>query len=217
MVIDGVVYPTEQGVLQGGVISRLLANIVLHELDHGWEGERGQAGQLIRYADDFVILCRTEQEAEAALSWVGERLTRLGLTLHPTKTRMVEVGSRRQGFDFLGFYCRKVLSRQWQGKRYLLMWPGRQARQTIRDRVQAITVGRKRLAEPVERIVTELNRALRGWGASIRVGNASRQFSQIDSYVRERLGLWLSKKHGHSGRRWHVHTPRSFEDSGCIV
>jgi retron-type reverse transcriptase len=108
--IDGVKHPTDRGVPQGGVISPLLANIVLHELDRGWERERGQGGWWVRYADDFVILCRTQAAAMTALTWVGQALIPLGLTLHPTKTRIVNVGDGRQGFEFLGFHCRKVRS-----------------------------------------------------------------------------------------------------------
>ena len=78
--------------------------------------------------------------------------------------------------------------------------------QRVRDRVKAITAPRHRLQEPVEPLVAELNLVLRGWGAYFRVGNASRQFAQVDRYVRERLALFLSKKAGRRGRRWARHT-----------
>jgi group II intron reverse transcriptase/maturase len=198
---DGEWLPTDQGVPQGGVISPLLANVMLHELDRLWEDHCGQLGQLIRYADDLVVLCRTEAAAAEALRRVGLVLTRLGLTLHPTKTRVVGVGDGREGFDFLGFHCRKVESWRWRGKRYLQYWPSRRAMQAIRDRVKAITAPRHRLPEPVQTIVAEVNRVVRGWGAYFRVGNASRQFDQVDSYVRERLRLWLGKK-TQRRRRW---------------
>jgi len=186
--------PTDQGVPQGGVISPLLANVMLHELDRLWEDHCGQLGQLIRYADDLVVLCRTEAAAEEALRRVGLVLTRLGLTLHPTKTRVVGVGDGRAGFDFLGFHCRTVASWRWRGKRYLQYWPSRRAMQAIRDRVKAITGARHRLTEAIETIVDAVNRVVRGWGAYFRAGNASRQFDQIDRYVREGLRLWLGKK-----------------------
>lgn len=195
--------PPDQGVPQGGVISPLLANVMLHELDREWEDHCGQLGQLIRYADDLVVVCRSEAAAAEALRRVGLVLTRLGLKLHPTKTRVVGVGDGRAGFDFLGFHCRKVASWRWRGKRYLQYWPSRRAMQAIRDRVKAITGGRHRLTEALETIVAAVNRAVRGWGAYFRVGNASRQFNQVDRYVRERLGLWLGKKTQRRGRwRW---------------
>ncbi|MDQ6850292.1 MAG: group II intron reverse transcriptase/maturase [Actinomycetota bacterium] len=206
--------PTEQGISQGSVISPLLANVVLHELDRLWEDRCGRLGQLVRYADDFVVLCRTERDAQEALRRVGVILNRLGLRLHPTKTRVVFVGDGQQGFDFLGFHCRKVESWRYRGRRYLQRWPSRRAMQRVRDRVKAITAPRHRLPEPVQAIVTELNVVLRGWGAYFRVGNASRQLGQVDSYVRERLGLFLSKKAGRHGRGWGRHPLAFFRALG---
>ena len=212
--IGGVKHPTDLGVPQGGVISPLLANIVLHELDQGWEREHGRDGWWVRYADDFVIVCRTQAAALTALTWVGGALIPVGLTLHPTKTRIVNVGEGREGFEFLGFHCRKVRSWRVPNRRYLLRWPSQQALQSIRERVKAITDGRARLTEPTERVVAEINRAVRGWGAYFRDGNSSRQFGQIDSYVRERIALWDSKKHGRSGRRWQAHSAAFFRALG---
>jgi RNA-directed DNA polymerase len=214
VLVDGKLLPTDQGVPQGSVISPLLANVMLHELDRLWEDRCRQLGQLVRYADDFVIVCRTEADAHEALRRVGVILARLGLAFHPDKTRLVAVRDGRQGFDFLGFHCRKVESWRWRGKRYLQRWPSRRAMQRIRARVKAITAPRHRLPEPVKPIVTELNAVLRGWGAYFRVGNAGRQFVQIDSYVYERLALFLSKKTGRSGRRWKAHTRDSFRALG---
>jgi group II intron reverse transcriptase/maturase len=206
--------PTAQGISQGSVISPLLANVVLHELDRLWEDRCGHLGQLVRYADDLVVLCRTERDAQEALSRVGLILSRLGLRLHPTKTQLVFVGDGEQGFDFLGFHCRKVASRRYRGRRYLLRWPGRRAMQRVRDRVKAITSPRHQLPEPVSTIVAELNPVLRGWGAYFRQGNASQQFRHLDEYVRERLGLFLSKKAGRHGRGWQRHTLAYFRALG---
>jgi len=206
--------PSADGVPQGGVISPLLANVVLHELDAFWEDYCGQLGQLIRYADDFVILCRTERAAREGRRRVGEVLTRLGLTLHPDKTRVVYVGDGRQGFDFLGFHCRKVESWRKRGQRYLHRWPSRRAMQGVRERVKGLTAPRWRLAEPVQPLVTELNRLLRGWGAYFRVGNSARQFAQVDHYVRERLAIRASKKRGQTGRHWARHSWASYQALG---
>jgi RNA-directed DNA polymerase len=205
---------TEQGISQGSVISPLLANVVLHELDRLWEDRCGRLGQLVRYADDLVVLCRTEGDAQEALRRVGFILGRLGLRLHPTKTQVVFAGDGQQGFDFLGFHCRKVESWRNRGRRYLQRWPGRRAMQRIRDRVKAITAPRSRLPEAAQVLVAELNAVLRGWGAYFRVGNSSRHFSQVDSYVRERLGLFLSKKAGRHGRGWKRHTLAYFRALG---
>jgi RNA-directed DNA polymerase len=214
VLVDGEVLPSDQGVAQGSVISPLLANVALHELDRLWEDHSRQFGQLVRYADDFVIICRTEGAAREALRQVGMILTRLGLTLHPDKTRVVDVRDGQHGFDFLGFHHQKVESWRWRGRRYLQYWPSRRASQRVRARVNAITAPRSRLKEPVRSIVAELNRVLSGWGAYFRVGNAGQTFRSLDEYVRERLSLFLQKKAGRSGRRWKVHTPDFFRALG---
>ena len=210
----GEILPTDRGVPQGSVLSPLLANVVLHELDRLWEDRCRPLGQLIRYADDFVILCRTEADAREALRRVGLILARLKLTLHLAKTRSVFVGDGHAGFDFLGFHCRKVESWRYRGKRYLQYWPSQRAMQRIRDRIKAITAPRHRLPEPVGPLIVTLNRLLRGWGAYFRVGHSARKFAQVDSYVRERLALFLSKKAGRSGRRWERHSVAFFRALG---
>lgn len=202
-VLDGGAWQaTERGVPQGGVISPLLANIVLHELDRFWEDGCRHLGQLVRYADDFVVLCRTEAQAQEALRRVQELLNGLGLTLHPEKTRVVVLGKGAQGFDFLGFHYRLVASWRWRGRWYCQSWPSQRAMRGLRARIKGITAPRHRLHEAVTTIVADLNRVLRGWGAYFRVGNASRKFAQVDRYVRERLARFLSKKRQRSGRRW---------------
>lgn len=211
---DGEIRPTDQGVPQGGVISPLLANVALNELDKFWEDHCRYQGQLIRFADDFVILCRKEKDAREALKKVGELLTRLGLTLHPVKTRVVNLGDGQEGIDFLGFHCRKVESWRYRGKKYLQKWPSQRAMKAVRERIRAITAPRHRLPEAVAAIVDEVNPVLRGWGAYFRVGNSGDKFEQVDSYVRERLGLFLSKKAGKSGRRWAVYGVEYFRQLG---
>jgi RNA-directed DNA polymerase len=206
--------PTDRGVPQGSVISPLLANVALHELDRLWEDHCSQLGQLVRYADDFVIMSRTEDAAREGLRRVGLILARLGLTLHPDKTRVVDVRDGQQGFDFLGFHHRKVESWRWRGKRYLQAWPSKRARQRVRARINTITAPRYRLTEPIRQIVEELNRVLRGWGAYFRVRNAAQVFRYVDEYVRERLSLFLQKKARRTGRRWKVHTPDFFRALG---
>ena len=141
-----------------------------------------------------VLLCRTEAQATEALWRVEVILNRLKLTLHPTKTQVVYVEDGRQGFDFLGFHCRKVESWKYRGKRYLQRWPSQRAMQRVRKRVKAITAPRHRLPEPIEPIVAEVNQVVRGWGAYFRVGNSTRKFRAVDRYVRERLVIFLANK-----------------------
>jgi RNA-directed DNA polymerase len=202
---DGVFEPSERGVPQGSVISPLLANVVLHELDRLWEDRCRGLGQLVRYCDDFVILCKTEGQAREGLRRVGLVLDRLGLSLHPEKTRVVGIGDGNEGFDFLGFHCQKVESWRLPGRRFLWIWPGRRAMERVRERIKAITAPRWRLHESAQALIAELNPVLRGWSAYFRVGNAGHQFIQIDRYVHERLALFLSKKARRSGRNWGEH------------
>jgi group II intron reverse transcriptase/maturase len=201
-VLDGgAMLPSDQGVPQGGVISCVLANVVLHELDRVWEDRCSQLGQLIRYADDAVVVCRTEVQAREALRRIGMILERLKLRLHPTKTQVVDVGDGRQGFDFLGFHWRKVASWKYRGRRYLQRWPSRQAMRQVRERIKALTAPRHRLPQPIQTIVNDVNRVVRGWGAYFRVGNSTRKFQAVDHYVRERLGRFMADKAGHGGQR----------------
>src|SRR5260370_21374587 len=101
---EGKVPTSDRGVPQGGVISCVLANVVLHELDRLWEDRCSRLGQLIRYADDAVVACRTEAQAREALWRIGVIRDRLKLTLHADKTKVVYVGDGGQGFHFLCFH-----------------------------------------------------------------------------------------------------------------
>ncbi|HTE85374.1 MAG TPA: group II intron reverse transcriptase/maturase [Dehalococcoidia bacterium] len=199
---DGVIRSTSTGVPQGGAISPLLANIYGHALDVLWEEEAGHLGKLIRYSDDFVVLCRTEAQAQAALVWLQATLDRLKLRLHPEKTRVVDLDQGAAGFDFLGFHIRRVASWRYRGRSFCQRWPSRRALMAIRARVRAVIGPRSQLSRDLAEVVGRLNPVIRGWGNYFRWGNSSRKFVQIDSYVQERLALFDSKKRGRSGRGW---------------
>ena len=159
------------GTPQGGVISPLLANIYLHHLDREWQQHHQRLGELVRYADDLVILCSTSQAAEAALQQLTSILADLGLQVHPDKTRIRCLQKGREGFDFLGFHHRKKVSWRWKGRHYLQRWPSGKAMQAIRQKVKNI-VGRpgQRHRAPQE-VVKELNPVLRGWGGYFQKRN----------------------------------------------
>ena len=198
--VEGVFTETK-GVPQGGPISPLMSNIYGHAIDALWAKEASHLGTLVRYADDAVILCRTEAEARRALWWVQRTAQALKLRVHPDKTRVVDLSGGVDGFDFLGFHNR--LMKSWRTGRYSCQrWPSRRAMAGLRAKVKEITAPRWRLKEDIHVLVGELNRVLRGWGSYFRWGNSSRQFSRIDDYVRERLALFDSKKRGKHGRRW---------------
>lgn len=200
VMVEGVFTETK-GVPQGGPISPLLSNIYGHALDALWAKESSHLGMLVRYADDAVVLCRTEAAAQQALRWLQRTAQALKLRLHPDKTRVVDLSGGHDGFDFLGFHNRLVKS--WKTGRYSYQsWPSPKAMAGLRAKVKEITAPRWRLKEDIGVLVSELNLVLRGWCNYFRWGNSSRHFSRIDSYVYERLALFDSKKRGRSGRRW---------------
>jgi group II intron reverse transcriptase/maturase len=197
---DGQWTRTVTGTPQGGVISPLLANIYLTVLDRVWEVRCAHLGTLVRYADDFVVMCDTKAQVEEARRRVGLVLTRLGLELHPEKTRLVDLSRGGGGFDFLGCHLRKRMSGTvWERARrrvfYLHRWPSQRAMQRVRARVRALT-SRSRCHEDVRGVIADLNPVLRGWGQYFRTGNAATKFIQVDTYVEERLRGLLRKRAG---------------------
>jgi RNA-directed DNA polymerase len=192
---DGVRNATEVGSPQGGVISPLLANIYLHVLDMYWAERFSSLGKLIRYADDFVILCRTRQDAENALQKVEQIMAILKLTLHPTKTRIVDMG--RDGFDFLGFHFHKKKAKK-SGKLLPYIWPSQKAMKALRSKIHYITQ-RMRLSNPLSEVIKFLNRVILGWRNYFRIGNCTLKFQQLDRYVRDRLEQWMRSKQGSRG------------------
>jgi group II intron reverse transcriptase/maturase len=197
----GVITEPDSGTPQGSPISPLLANIALHRLDQAWQAVGPRAGTLVRYADDFVVVCATAAQAREAQRRAATVLAELGLALSPDKTRIVELTRGKQGFDFLGFHLRKVKSWKWRGKWYLQRWPSARAMNSIRAKVRALTT-RQYTGIALSVVVERLNPVLRGWGTYFGGGNSARKFTQIDSYVHERLAILAAAKHKKRGRRW---------------
>jgi group II intron reverse transcriptase/maturase len=197
----GVITDPGSGTPQGSPISPLMANIALHRLDQALHSEGQRRGTLVRYADDFVVLCSTAEQAKEAQRRAAAVLTELGLRLSPEKTRIVELARGKQGFDFLGFHLRKIESWKWRGKFYLQRWPSARAMNSIRAKIRALT-DRRYAGLALEAAVERLNPVIRGWGNYFRVGNSARKFHQIDAYVHERLAILAANKHQKSGRRW---------------
>lgn len=185
------------GTPQGGVISPLLANIYLHELDRRWRAEGQHLGELVRYADDFVVLCKTASQAKTARQMVEQVLGQLRLELHPDKTRVVDLRYGRGSFDFLGCTLRKKRSilrnPRWS---FLQRWPSPRAMKRIRGRVRELTDRRTYGAKDVRDVIARLNPVLRGWGNYFRTGNADAKFNQVDHHVHRTLCLWLRRRGG---------------------
>ncbi len=157
----GVVSDVEAETPQGSPISPLLANIALHLLDEEWAKTGRRLGVLVRYADDHVVLCPSRERAERARLKVTAALDRLGLRLHPDKTRIVHLARGAESFDFLGFHHRMRESPKWRGRWYLQTWPSSRAMTSIRAKIRARTAhGHASL--PLEVVVERLNPVLRG-------------------------------------------------------
>jgi RNA-directed DNA polymerase len=191
---------TTAGTPQGGVISPLLSNLYLHVLDRVWEDGCAHLGTLVRYADDFVVMCDTKAAVEEARHRVSTVLTRLGLELHPEKTRLVDLSRGREGFDFLGCHLRKRMSGPiWERARqrvfYLHRGPSQRAMARVRARVGALTP-RGRCPAALRSEIAELNPVLRGWGQYFRTGNAAKELTDVDQYVERRLRGLLLKRAG---------------------
>jgi len=192
----------EEGTPQGGPASPLLANIYLNFLDRVWQRQGRALGEMVRYADDLVILCRTREAAERALELLKATLARLDLEIHPEKTRIVDLRDGSEGFDFLGFHHRRVPSRRQPGRAYLQRWPSKRAQNSIRRRIRETTAPRALLSLSLGEMVARIAPTVRGWGAYFRWGNSATVFAHIDEYVIERLVIFLRKKHHWPNRRW---------------
>lgn len=181
-VLDGLSsWTPEAGAPQGAVLSPLLSNIYLDPLDHLMARE---GIEMVRYADDFVILCRTAEEAKRALEVVERWVADNGLTLHPTKTKVVN--AQEDGFDFLGYHFR--------GRKH---WPRGKSRKKLEDTIRAKT--KRTRGDSLAAIITDLNQTLRGWYAYFQ---HSRPwiFGVLDRYVRVRLRSILRKRSKRRGR-----------------
>lgn len=174
---NGVRMETEEGTPQGGVISPLLANIYLNRFD--WE--MAKAGyEVIRYADDFVVLCASQDEAQQAYEAVKNIIKgQLHLQLHPEKTRIVQ--HKERTFDFVGFLVHR---------RYL--WPRIKSLDKFTDRVRILT--RRQQAKNVQEVIRDLNYALRGFGNYFRVADVKGLFGELDGWIRMRLRCFMEKK-----------------------
>lgn len=194
-VLDGLAQWTpEEGTPQGAVISPLLANIYLDPLDH-WMAEQGYA--MVRYADDFVILCRSAEEAQRALAAVAAWVAEAGLTLHPTKTHVVEANSA--GFDFLGYHFR--------GTKH---WPRKKSLAKLKDSLRAKT--KRTNGTSLGTIIGAVNSTLQGWFGYFK-HSLHTTFGAIDGWVRMRLRSILRKRKGRRGRgrgRDHKRWPNRF-------
>jgi RNA-directed DNA polymerase len=203
-ILEGMaLWTPEQGAPQGAVISPLLSNLYLHSIDvamarNGFE--------MVRYADDFVILCRTAEEAHTALELVGELTAAKGLSLHPEKTRLVDAMVPGQGFDFLGYHFER-------GTR----WPRKKSMRKLKDTLRAKT--KRNNGKSLAVIIDDVNSTLKGWFEYFKHSHGW-TFPPVDGWVRRRLRSILRKRskrqgisRGHDHFRW---PNRFFQDHGLF-
>jgi group II intron reverse transcriptase/maturase len=192
---QGRLFPTERGTPQGGVVSPLLSNVLLTPFDREM---RRKGFQLTRWADDWVITCKSAVEARAAVVAVRKILERLGVQLHPRKTRIVHV---RHGFEFLGYKIKRgrrlrlspdsIRSGAKAGELYA--YPREKSVRRFMDLVRART--KRRIPLKTQELIAELNPVLRGWGNYYKRANVRKLFHRLDGWIRRRL--W-----SHRYRRW---------------
>lgn len=199
---EGKVTHPDRGSPQGGVISPTLSNIFLHEVDRQWCRSDGVAlgdVRLVRYADDMVLLARTEQQARDAWEQLQEQFAALQLVVNQEKSRLTTLA---EGFAFLGFEFRKAPGR------LLLMWPREKACRNVRQRARE-AVRSVPSNGPVDMVIQKLNPILNGWCTYFRVGNSNRTFHKVDWAVRNEMQLWLRRKYqcpwGTAKKRWGYH------------
>lgn len=169
------------GAPQGAVLSPLLSNVYLNPLDHLLAAK---GYQMVRYADDFVVLCRSAEQATEALELIQNWVAENGLTLHPTKTRLVDV--REAAFEFLGYHFERDQH-----------WPRTKSVQKLRDTLRTKT--RRNSGRSLERTIADVNRTLRGWFAYFQHSTRASLYKDLDSWLRMRLRSLLRRRQGGCG------------------
>jgi RNA-directed DNA polymerase len=172
----------EAGTPQGAVVSPLLSNIYLNPLDHL---VAQQGIEMVRYADDFVIMCRSEAEAQRALALVQQWTTQAGLTLHPEKTRIVDA-TKHGGFDFLGYHFERGYK-----------WPRKKSLKKLKDKIRVLT--KRNNGQSLQVIISRVNPVMRGWFGYFKHSHHSR-LTPLDQWLRMRLRSILRKRAKRRGR-----------------
>jgi group II intron reverse transcriptase/maturase len=192
---EGNIKKETTGTPQGGVISPLLANVYLNELDKYYEKMRKSLhARMVRYADDLVIL--TEKNADIPLLRLKKKLSKMGLKLNSEKTKVLSAES--ESFDFLGFTIKKIWNRK-RTKKFPLTVPSHKAVMSVKAKIREIT---RRRPVQVEQVIKELNPVLRGWMNYFRVGNSGKALRDVRYYAELRIRLFIRRNQGRRGYGW---------------
>jgi RNA-directed DNA polymerase len=184
----GRLWEAKEGTPQGGVISPLLANIYLDALDR-YMAEKGH--NMVRYADDLVILCQSQEQAQAALAELWAWSEEAGLTLHPDKTRCVNMNEPGEGFDFLGYHFAHTRTGR------LDRWPREKSVRKFKDSIRTVT--RRGNGHSIEQLIQRTNRVARGWCEYFKHSNRW-TFPKLDAWIRHRLRSILRRRQHRKGR-----------------
>jgi RNA-directed DNA polymerase len=192
----GEIYESEIGSPQGGVISPLLSNIYLHYLDIKWELHYRHLGKLVRYADDFVVICRTRKDAEHVLKVVKSIMGRLELELHTEKTRLVSLWDGKEGFDFLGFHHRRLRTETSKGQIFngTHQFPSKKAMKKMRENIRNVFASRSTLLLDIQEMIRILNPIIIGMRNYYSLKNAGKQLNNIDWYIVKKFMIWYNRK-----------------------
>ena len=196
------------GTPQGGVISPLLANLYLHYLDATWEDKgfckRDHDAHIIRYADDFVVLC--SKNPDKYLKEVNSIIDKLDLKLNEDKTKVIDI--KQEGFEFLGYHFVKQFSKR-TSKLNTYYYPSTKAMNTIKKKIREVVRKGQHILLP-NLIQSKLNPVIRGWSNYFKVGNSREHFKRIDRYITMTLCIMLRKKHKKRAKGWRDHPPSWF-------
>lgn len=216
---EGAIKSSILGAPQGGVISPLLSNIYLNVMDSLWEKNFKHLGTLIRYADDFVIMCRTKQQALESAQLIQAIMRKLDLSLHQEKSRLVNIWNDSDGFDFLGFHHRKFPIRRKGGQTFYILnhVPSKKAMKKMRKKIKEYTEPRYKLFMDIKDLVEGLNRKLQGFKNYYQLSPMSKRWlNRIDWYVLQRLNLFNNKKRNR--RHKHAHLKKTVKEiEGILV
>lgn len=216
VLIDGEYLKTEIGSPQGGVISPLLANIYLHYLDVVWEKYYSKIGKLVKYADDFVIVCKNYkdvQHAQKAVEWV---MNKLELTINKEKTKIVSLWEGKQGFDFLGYHHRMLRHTTREGREYyqLVQWISNKAKAKVQTKVKEF-LARNTLYHSLEDAIEGLNRKIIGWRNYYGLSRWDK-LNRLDRYIIMKLVMWFNQKRQERKRKDYYGLCSMFRKQGLV-
>lgn len=210
-IMDGnEIYYTTTGTPQGGVLSPLLANLYLNELDKVWTekdyaNRYKQDSHLIRYADDFVVLCPSEEIAKNLYKEIETILTNLELKLNQEKSRIVHL---KEGFDFLGFHFTLGYSRR-KKKEVVIKFPTRKTTESIKRTIKTV-LKKTCLGTDIKEVADKVNIRLRGWANYFLIGNSYRQFSDVNKDITEQFRLFLRRRYQRKRSRGYSTFPNAY-------